>query len=759
MPDIDVDFEHSKRELVLNYVAEKYGAENVCHIVTFGTLGAKTAIRDVARALGYPPEVGARLAKMVPAGPKVSLHDALETPDLEQAYATNPQAKQIIDIALRLEGCKRHSSQHACGFIVAPSKVSNWLPTSMEKDENGEKALTAQVTMSEAEKLGLLKMDFLGLKNMTVLHDVIENIKRTRGITTDYHDISTEDRATYQMLAKGMTGGSFQLESPGMTGVVMQMLSDVDELPPERLHECFERMIAAVALYRPGPMAYIGDYVDGMRNPERIHYDAPQLEGILKSTYGVIVYQEQVMQIAQTLAGYSLGEADLIRKAVGKKIPELLNAEHDRFVFGNKSDFDAGKAKHLIPGCVGNGIEEIVAEAIWQKIVAFASYAFNRSHAACYAYIAVLTAYMACHWTPEFFSAMCNAFIENSDKLRSYLGEVSKRGVAILPPDINLSEAGFSAISDTQLRFGLRGIKGVSSIADDIVTERNAHGPFAGVQDFYKRMLDCGHAVSKDSVESLIAAGAFSFVTTNKKALMLQFEAIASQSVWERKHLMEGQCSMFGEAEQQIPLPTGVSTSERQSLDMEHEYTGLYITGHPVDVLRSSLSADKRLVDIMDLHLHPNIKVAIVGVVGAPERRFTKKGEVMYNLTLSDRFGTVKCVLFPSAVPGNEHRVLEGNIVKAVGKFVPNEDYGNQFIVNELIAESEIVVQKPPVLCVTITNAAQQALLLDYVAKNPGNIVVVIKAGDRVYKPNLRIALGQRQLDYLQSTFPAVATA
>lgn len=442
-----------------------------------------------------------------------------------------------------------------------------------------------------------------------------------------------------------------------------------------------------------------------------------------------------------------------------KKIPELLNAEHDRFVNGNKAEFDAGKAKHLIPGCVGNGIREEVAEQIWQKIVAFASYAFNRSHAACYAYIAVLTAYMACHWTPEFFSAMCNAFIENSDKLRSYLGEVSKRGVAILPPDINLSEAGFTALSDTQLRFGLRGIKGVSSIADDIVTERNAHGPFAGVQDFCRRMLDSGHAVSKDSVASLIAAGAFSFVSTNKNALMAQHEVIVAQTAWEHKHLMDGQCSMFGEEDLLIPLPTNVATTLRQSLDMEHQYTGLYITGHPVDVLRSSLADDKRLVDIMDLHLHANRRVAIVGVISEPTRRFTKKGDVMYNLTLSDRFGTVKCTLFPSAVPGNEHRILEGNIVKAVGKFQPSEDYGDQFIINELISEAEIVVQKPPVLCVTITDASQQALLLDYIAKNPGDIAVTIKVGSKVYKPNLRMTLGQRQLDYLQSTFPSVATA
>lgn len=520
MPDVDVDFEHSKRELVLNYVAQKYGVENVCHIVTFGTLGAKTVIRDVARVLDCEPSFSAKLSKMVPQEVDMTLNKALEMSyDLKHAYDSDPMAKRIIDIGLRLEGCKRHSSQHACfvadtlittktgkkricnvaegdevlthkghykpvvktmvrktsdihtlvfengekvlvtgnhpllvatgptsttnttmtykyewvevklievgdgictrtpygmgithvvshtvdtskqldmynltvlddssyvandivahncGFIVAPGKVDDWLPTSMEKDNDGNKAITAQVTMSEAEELGLLKMDFLGLKNMTVIHDVINAIKKTRGIDIDYHDIPLDDRKTYQMLSQGLTGGVFQLESPGMTKVVRQMLPDVDSLDNKRMAECFERIIAAVALYRPGPMAYIPDYIGGIADPTTVHYDCAQEEDVLKSTYGVMVYQEQLMHIAQRLAGYSLGEADLLRKACGKKKKDVMAKERSRFIYGNKADFDAGKAKHYVPGCVGNGIPEHVAIEIWNKMEKFASYA------------------------------------------------------------------------------------------------------------------------------------------------------------------------------------------------------------------------------------------------------------------------------------------------------------------------------------------------------------------------------------------------
>lgn len=898
---VDVDFEHTKRELVLNYVAQKYGEENVCHIVTFGTEKARTSIRDVARVLNYPPSVGAKLAKMVPEAPKMTLTKAMElSSSFAEAYQTDPDAKRIIDIAMRLEGCKRHSSQHACfapdtlvttktgkkristiqkgeevlthrgnykpvvatmvtktadiytlnlsngsvlkvtgnhpllwakeqpmakdccswrlewcevkflqvgdavcamdeagmeivhitrkeelsektqsmynlsvlddnsyvansivahncGFIVAPGKVDEWLPTSMEKDEAGNKAITAQVTMSEAEELGLLKMDFLGLKNMTVIHDVINAIKETRGINTDYHDIPMNDRETYQMLAKGLTGGVFQLESPGMTRIVSQMLEDVDSLPESRLEECFERMIAAVALYRPGPMAYIPDYIQGVAEPKSVVYDHEKEEPILKNTYGVLVYQEQLMQIAQALAGYSMGEADILRKACGKKKEDVMAKEQTRFIYGNKKDYDAGKAKHYVPGCVNNGVSEETALLIWGKMKKFAEYAFNKSHAACYAYIAVITAYMACHWAPEFYAAMMNAFLENSEKLRNYLGQAVKRHIKLLPPDINESHAEFYAASHDSIRFGLRGIKGVNSIAEAIDAEREANGPFADLQDFYQRMCDAGHNPSSAVMDSLVAAGAFGFVSANKKALMKQAVLVAEQYAWRKKHMLDGQSSLFGDAPLAVALPADITTSDREALDMEMKHTGLYITGHPADALRSMLGRDHNLTTIIDLPATEGRKVSVVGAISKLDRIITRKGDTMYRLTLSDQYSDTQCIVFPSRVEPNRHVLLEGAVVKAIGRYETSEDYDDQFIIQDMVSEQEISAKHDPSVRILIENANQQTKLLAFIKENPGNTKVIIKTGEKLYYPqNLGINLGTSQLDFLQSNFKEV---
>ena len=885
---------------MLAYVAKKYGQENVCHIVTFGTEGAKTVLRDVARVLDYPPAVGAKLAKMVPDTPKATLAMAMEMPDFAAAYQTDADAKRIIDIAMRLEGCKRHSSQHACfapetlvttrtgrrristikagdevlthmgrykpvvetmvthssdiyrlvcangsvltvtanhplllahvdeqqkkwrsewvevrflqpgdalesrteegvcltrilrkekipgparamynlsvlddssyvannivahncGIIVAPGPVSDWLPTSMEKDENGNKGITAQVSMSEAEELGLLKMDFLGLKNMTVIHNVIDYIKTTRGIHIDYHDIPMNDRATYKMLADGLTGGVFQLESAGMTNLVRQMLSDVETLPDDRLSECFERLIAAVALYRPGPMQYIPNYLAGVNGgPDCVHYDDPREEPILRPTYGVLVYQEQLMQIAQVLAGYSMGEADLLRKACGKKKKDVMAKEFQRFIDGNRAEYDAGKAAHYVPGCVANGIPRETAVEIWGKMEKFAEYAFNKSHATCYAYIAVITAYMACHWPAEFYSAQLDAFLNNSDKLRSYLGQAANRHIKVLPPDINRSMAEFRPEGEA-IRFGLRGIKGVNAIADDIVAERQANGPFAGVQDFYQRMSARGASPSSAEMESLIAVGAFAFVSANKKALMVQAKAVAAQYGWAQKAILAEQTSLFGDPLATIPLTSDVTTNLRESLDMEMQYAGLYITGHPTDAIRPFCGGDRRLVGIMDLPSVPRQTVSVIGVVSDAASKYTKTGDEMFRFTLGDQYGDVSCVLFPKNVPANRHAIRDKAVVKAVGRYELSEQYGDQFIVQMLISEEEITASHPSVIAVRVEDRAQQDKLLDYANRNPGGTKIVILAGGKTYrKAGLTIDLGPKQLDFLQSNFREVKSA
>lgn len=380
----------------------------------------------------------------------------------------------------------------------------------------------------------------------------------------------------------------------------------------------------------------------------------------------------------------------------------------------------------------------------------------NRSHAACYAYIGVITAYMACHWGAEFYAAMLNAFVENSDKLRNYLGQATKRKIKLLAPDINLSLAGFEAASENSIRFGLRGIKGVSGIAEAIIAERNANGPYADVQDFYQRMDKAGHSPSSSVMEALIAAGCFGSMTRNKKALMLQVEKVAEQTAWRRKHLMENQVSLFGDGPDVVPLPTGVMTSDRESLDMEFQHTGLYISGHPADAVRSALYRDKRLVGIMDLSEHEDELVSIVGAISDLQHIYTKKGDLMYRMMLGDQYGDVSCIVFPSRVEPNRHALLEGGIVKAVGRFEPNEEYGNKFIIQDLISEQEIMSKKEPAICVSVANKAQQDQLISFVKSNPGNAKVVIKANDRLYRLNMAMALGTAQLDYLQSNFREV---
>lgn len=389
-PDIDSDIEFSRRPEVIKYMTKKYGEENVCHIVTFGTLAAKQAVRDVARCLNKPVSYSTRLSGLIPKGPGMTIDQALNTsPEFRNAYNTDQDAHEIIDLAQRLEGNRRHASQHACGIVLAPTQVSDYLPTSMERDtETGLKALTSQVEKDEVEALSLIKMDLLGLKNMGVIHEVMDRIMVTRGessvraqlkIPADsklrYQDIPLDDRASYKMLAQGLTGGVFQLESAGMTSLVQELLADIDSLPEERMGECFERIVAAVALYRPGPMDYIPDYLSGVKDPANVHYDCPEEESILASTYGVLVYQEQLMQIARKLAGYTMGEADVIRKACAKKKQHLLVEERKKFIYGNKADFDAGKTKHHIIGCVDNGIPEKVAIEIWEKMEKFGKYA------------------------------------------------------------------------------------------------------------------------------------------------------------------------------------------------------------------------------------------------------------------------------------------------------------------------------------------------------------------------------------------------
>lgn len=743
--EIDVDFEHTRRHEVLEYVSKKYGEENVCHIVTFGTLAARQSVKDMARVMGYPVSLGMTISKMIPQEPHMTLDKAMEkNPEFKASYETDSDVKKIVDMAKRVEGCRRNSSVHACGFVLSPGPVRQYLPVSKETDaDTGMKVVTSQVVGPEVEELSLLKMDFLGLKNMTVIHDVIRNIAKTRGINIDYHNIPLDDRETYEMLRDGKTGGVFQLESAGMTNVVTRMLSDLDDLKDDQLHECFERMIAAVALYRPGPMDFIDDYIVGMRNKSMIHYDCPEEESILSATYGVMVYQEQLMQIAQKLAGYTLGRADILRKACGKKKKDLMDAEHAVFVYGDKASG--------IPGCVGNGIQADVAEEIWNKMTKFASYAFNRSHAACYAYIAMITAYMRCHWGPEFYAAMCDAFYENSDKLQNYLVQATKAHIKILPPDINLSGAGFISDDGKDIRFGFSGLKGVKNFASKFVAERDENGPFKDPQDMYHRMNMRGEKPNKTVLAALTWSGALDSFGYTKTSLMEAWKNIEKASDEEKSIKDTGQACLFGKVVVQInELP---EAPEEEQMDKEREMVGFYLSKHPIDALAPLIDPSDHVQLLSDLPDHPVKNIKTIGLITNVKMLFTKKdGRRMFTFTLSDRFSDMRCVVFPSDADANAPMIKDDTVVMVEGSLTGGQDEEQQIIVSTILSKDKILQEKQRVI-VVVHSKEEQDRLLAYVKAHRGSTPLALFANGKEYPLKGGIRMSAPEIDWLTQNY------
>lgn len=757
---IDTDIEHVGRQKVIDYITKKYGSESVCRIVTFGTMAAKMAIKDVARVLGYPTGWANALAKMIPSDPKMTIDKAFSmNPELRKRYGSEADVARVIDVARVLEGNKRHSSLHACGLVISPGKVDNFLPTSIETDaDTGEKGLASQVVMTEVEDLSLLKMDLLGLKNLTAIHEVINTIKKTRGINIQYQDIPLDDRETYQMLAKGLTGGVFQLESPNMTKLIMQMMADADTMPENQLEELFERLIAAVALYRPGPMDYIPDYISGMQNPQMVHYDCPEEEGILSSTYGVLVYQEQLLKLAQILAGYNLGAADLLRRACGKKKKKAMEAEHAIFVNGNEEQFKSGKAKAYIPGCLKNGISSEVAEEIWSKMEKFASYAFNRSHAACYAWIAEITAYMACHWPTEFYCAMINAFEDVGDKVKGYLALAAKRGIKILPPDINKSLDRCSVEGDS-LRIGFRTLNHLNKFSKHIMKERKAHGPFKDYQDFFERMNDAGNRPNKSSLDSLIFSGCFDCFGLNKNQLKRLTSLLDVDYKQNAVNRALGQYSLFSAEEMRIVVPAVEEYHPQTLMDEEFKAIGFYLTRHPVDDLYAAVVADPSYKTVTDLAAQEDSENRIMtfGLIRNLKQLFTKRDDEMYVFSVEDRFNSVRCVLFPNRVAANKHRLQDGAVVKVIGEFVNEEEHGKQIIVQDLSSKDEVFKQESNFITVTVRSKAEQDALLAYVHQNPGDTGVRLLANGRTYPIARKIKLSPQVLDFLQTHFSKVS--
>lgn len=764
-PDIDTDIEHSGRAKVIDYITKKYGAESVCRIVTFGTMAAKMVLKDVARVLGYPTGWANSLAKLVPEDPKMTLVKALDkNPELAARAKNDPDVARVMEVAIKLEGNKRHASQHACGLVISPGKITDFLPTSLEKDkETGERSLTAQVTMTEVEDLSLIKMDLLGLKNLTAIHEVIDTIKRTRSIDTTYEDLPLDDRETYKMLSKGITGGVFQLEGGGMTNnVIIPMFDDIDSLPESRLHECFERLIAAVALYRPGPMDYIPNYLEGMRDPASIQYLVPELEDILRPTYGVIVYQEQVMQIVRKLAGYTLGRADSVRKAMGKKKHDIMAAEKLVFIYGNKADYDAGKDKNYAPGCVANGIPEAIAEEIWAQMEKFASYAFNRSHAACYAWLASITAYMSCHWAPEFYCAMMNAFEDVGDKVKGYMALAVRRGIKILPPDINKS-SDRCMVEDGCIRLGFHNLAYLDKFSHLIAKEKADKGQFEDFQDFYERMSDLGKKPSKNILESLIFSGCMSSFGLNHHQMVEMIPVLEKDYKQSISVRQLGQITLFSPEEMKIKPPEVAEYSDQFLMEKEKEAIGFYLTRHPVDEFFAS-GKGEGCMPITDLiaeepDRYSSTQVCTVGLIRGLRTVYTKaKNEEMFLFTAEDRFNEIGCVLFPRNVAANKHRLMNGALVKIVGEYVVDEQRGPQIIVQSVLDANGTSNTELPTVTVTIRNKGEQDELMKFARENPGTAVVQIMAAGKLYRTARCIKLTPAAMDFLQSHFIKVET-
>jgi len=657
MPDIDVDFCYERRGEVIDYVVSKYGKHNVAQIVTFGTLAAKGVIRDVGRVLDMPYAQVDAIAKMIPKELNITIDKALKmNPLLKKEYDENSQIKYLIDMSKRLEGLPRHTSMHAAGVLISQKAVDEYVPLSRSSDGT----ITTQYIMTTLEELGLLKMDFLGLRTLTVIQDAVNLVKKNKGVTINLHDIDYNDKQVLDYIGTGKTDGIFQIESAGMK-------SFMKELKPESL----EDIIAGIALYRPGPMDFIPKYLKGKNDRDSITYDCPQLEPILKTTHGCIVYQEQVMQIVRDLAGYTLGRSDLLRRAMSKKKQAVMEKERKNFVYGNEEEG--------VDGCIKRGIDEATANKIYDEMIDFAKYAFNKSHAAAYGVVSYQTAYLKYYYPVEFMASLLTSVIDNSSKVIEYVQTCKGMGIDILPPDINQSERNFTAQGGA-IRYGLSALKSIGkAMVDQLVSERNARGPFQNLQEFLERISECD--LSKRIVESLIKAGALDCLEGNRRQKMMIYTSIMDNISQSKKKMMAGQMSLFDivddelKSDFEIKFPKVNEFSKQELLAFEKEVIGLYVSGHPLEeyqnmwkknITRTSL--DFQLNDEDETAVADNAREIIGGIISEVTVKVTKQNSVMAFVTIEDLYGTVEVLVFPKLYEKYRQIIAEDNKVFITGR-------------------------------------------------------------------------------------------
>ncbi len=637
MPDIDVDFEYAERYRAIEYVTEKYGKDSVTQIVTFGTMAARGVIKAVGKVLDFQYAEMDRVAKMIPAELNITIDKALtKNPEFRALYESSQSMHDLIDMAKKLEGLPNHTSVHAAGVVIYPGIASDYVPLGRASDGSP----TAEFNMVQLEELGLLKMDFLGLRTLTVLKDAVKNIKASKGINVDIDHIDLNDKKVLDFIGTGKTEGVFQLESAGMQNFMK-------ELRPQS----FEDIVAGISLYRPGPMDFIPDYIKGKNNPQDIHYMTPELESILEPTYGCIVYQEQVMQIVQKLAGYTMGQADNIRRAMSKKKQYVIDAGRKSFVYGD--------AAEGIKGCIANGISEQAANAIYDSMVDFAKYAFNKSHAAAYAVISVQTAWLKYYYPVEFMAALMTSVIDNSTKASEYLYHCKEMGIPVLSPDINSGQGEFTAEGD-HVRYGLYAIKALGRpVIDRIIEERRENGLYQTLQDFIERTTD--RDVNKRAVENLIKAGACDSLDGTRKQMVIVSASLIDQVAQQKKNSLAGQMSLFDlvsddvKKEYQIHYPDVGEYSKEELLGYEKEVLGIYLSGHPMEEYMAkwkknvTASAGDFLLDeeTGETKAKDNEKVIVGGMISEKTVKYTRNNQAMAFITIEDITGTVEVIIFP----------------------------------------------------------------------------------------------------------------
>ncbi len=733
MPDIDIDFCYERRQEVINYVVEKYGADKVAQIITFGTMKAKAAVRDVGRAMNMSYNEVDIIAKAIPFDLKMTIQKALDlNPELKASYEEDRRVKELLDTAKALEGMSRHASTHAAGVVISKKSIHEYVPLYL-----ADKGISTQFPMGTIEELGLLKMDFLGLRNLTVIRDALELIEQNHGIQINLSKMIYDDKSTFDLISCGNTQGVFQLESSGMTQFMKSLKPD-----------CFEDIVAGISLYRPGPMGSIPTYIENKKNPDKITYIDPSLEPILSVTYGCLVYQEQVMQIVRDLAGYTYGRSDLVRRAMSKKKMDIMLQEQEYFVHGKDGENGAVE----IQGCVRNGISEQAAKEIYNQMISFAEYAFNKSHAAAYAVLAYQTAYLKTYYPVEFMAALMTSVIGDSTQIAKYIRNCSEMKIPVLPPDINESSKKFT-VKDGKIRFGLLGVKNVGEgVIDAITSMRKEKGAPADIFQFISQ-VDI-HEINKKAIESLIKAGALDCLDENRAKHMAVYEGLIESEQNNSRKNIEGQISLFQMNAESMQssgmggrLPDIGNFSKEILMAMEKEMLGVYLTGHPLSDYEEKIKQIATVTSEDLMHAEGNIEIRdgmsaiMAGMISSKKTLLTKKNKMMAFVQLEDLFGTTEVIVFPNIYESSSDLIQNDKVVVFKGIINFKEDEAPKLLADKVFAIGDFSGAVPSAtIKITIPEDLEESLILarirEVLTKYPGDIPVVIigSASKKKYK-------------------------